>query len=73
MYTASFRTQPFTSPACIKDIESTLTEQDGIASAEVEFNDNKVNVEFDSMKTNVEKIADLIARLGYPVLSTKVS
>ncbi len=73
MYTASFRTQPFTSPSCIKDIESNLTEQDGIVSADVEFDDNKVNVEFDSMKTNVEKIANLITKMGYPVLSTKVS
>lgn len=73
MQTASFRTQTFTSPSCIKDIESTLPEQDGIASAEVEFNANKVNVEFDDRKTNVEKIADLITGLGYPVLSTKVS
>ncbi|MGP5218959.1 heavy-metal-associated domain-containing protein [Arthrobacter rhombi] len=73
MYTASFRTHPFTSPTCIKDIESALAEQDGIISAGVEFNDHKVNVEYDSMKTDVEKIANLITKLGYPVLSTKVS
>ncbi|MGP5226356.1 MULTISPECIES: heavy-metal-associated domain-containing protein [Micrococcaceae] len=73
MYTASFRTQPFTTPACIQDIESSLAEKDGIVSAVVDFTENKVNVEYDSMKTNVEKIADLITKLGYPVLSTKVS
>ncbi|MGP5071058.1 heavy-metal-associated domain-containing protein [Arthrobacter rhombi] len=73
MYTASFRTQPFASPTAIKDIESALSEQDGIISAGVEFNDHKVNVEYDSMKTDVEKIANLITKLGYPVLSTKVS
>ncbi|MGO1518305.1 MAG: heavy-metal-associated domain-containing protein [Arthrobacter sp.] len=72
MHTASFRTPPFTSPTCVQDLETALPRQAGITSATVEFEERKVNVEFDSMKTNVEKIADLITGLGYPVLSTKL-
>lgn len=73
MQTATFRTEPFTCPSCIKKIENTLPKKDGVVSAEVKFNASKVNVVFDSMKTSVEKIADVITGLGYPVLSTKVS
>ncbi|GAA1343917.1 heavy-metal-associated domain-containing protein [Arthrobacter roseus] len=73
MQTATFRTEPFTCPSCVKKIENTLPKKDGVASAEVKFNASKVNVEFDENKTTASTIADLITGLGYPVLSTKIS
>lgn len=73
MQTATFRTESFTCPSCIKKIEGTLQRKAGVTSAEVKFNASKVNVEFDETQTTAAELAHLIADLGYPVLSTKTA
>lgn len=65
--------EPFTCPSCIKKIEGTLLKVDGVKQAKVLFNAGKVRIEFDSSVTNVDALADVATRLGYPVLSTKTS
>ncbi|MBF6618175.1 heavy-metal-associated domain-containing protein [Pollutimonas thiosulfatoxidans] len=73
MNKAVFNMEPFTCPSCIKKIESTLEKMDGVNDAKVLFNSGRVRVDFDGSKTSADALEDTIARLGYPVLSKKVS
>lgn len=73
MKKAVFTMEPFTCPSCIKKIEGTLLKVDGVKQAKVLFNAGKVRIEFDSSVTNVDVLADVATRLGYPVLSIKTS
>ncbi len=73
MRTAKFDTEPFTCPSCINKIESVVGKKDGVESAQVMFNSNKVKVAFDESKVTAEEIAESITRLGYPVLGQKVT
>lgn len=73
MKKAVFTMEPFSCPSCIKKIESTLLKTDGVREAKVLFHSGRVRVEFDSSTTSADLLAGTVARLGYPVLSTKVS
>ena len=73
MNKAVYQLEPLTCPSCIKKIETTLNKTDGIESAKVMFNSSKVKTEFDVSKIKAEKIQETIQKLGYPVLSAKVS
>lgn len=73
MRTAKFDTEPFTCPSCINKIESVVGKKNGVESAQVMFNSNKVKVAFDESKVTAEEIAESITRLGYPVLGQKVT
>lgn len=73
MKRAEIQLETITCPSCIKKIESALSITEGIETAKVLFNSSKVKAEFNEDKTNVEKISSVIAKLGYTVLSTKVS
>ena len=73
MNKAVFNMEPFSCPSCIKKIESTLNKVDGVDEVKVLFNAGRVRVGFDSAKTSADVLESTLARLGYPVLSTKVS
>lgn len=73
MTKAVFNMEPFTCPSCVKKIESTVSRVDGVQEVQVMFNSGRVRVEFDEAKTNADALQDTIVRLGYPVLSKKVS
>lgn len=73
MRTARFATEPFTCPSCINKIESVVGKQEGVESAQVMFNSNKVKVAFDESRITADEIAESITKLGYPVLSQKVT
>lgn len=73
MSKAVFNMEPFTCPSCVKKIENTVGRMDGVEQVQVMFNSGRVRVEFDTDKTGVDAIEDTIVRLGYPVLSKKVS
>lgn len=73
MSKAVYQLEPLTCPSCIKKIESTLNKTEGVESAKVLFNSGKVKTQFDETKIEVNAIEDLITKLGYPVLSTKMS
>lgn len=73
MRTAQFVTEPFTCPSCINKIEGVVGKMDGVDTAKVMFNSNKVKVSFNDEVVSAEEIASSISGLGYPVLSHKVS
>jgi copper chaperone len=73
MSKAVFQLEPLTCPSCIKKIETTLSRTPGVESARVLFNASKVKAEFDESRTGADELKDVIVKLGYPVLSAKVS
>ena len=73
MSKAVYELEPLTCPSCIKKIESTLSKIAGIESVKVLFNSSKVKTEFDESTIEADKIKETIQKLGYPVLSSKVS
>lgn len=68
-----FNMEPFTCPSCVKKIENTVSKVDGVSEVQVMFNSGRVRADFDSSKTSADVLEDTIVRLGYPVLSKKVS
>lgn len=68
-----FNMEPFTCPSCIKKIENTVSRIDGVNEIKVLFNSGRIRAEFDSSKTSADTLANTIVKLGYPVLSQKVS
>lgn len=73
MKKAVYQLEPLTCPSCIKKIETALGKTEGVELAKVLFNSGKVKAEFDDTKVNAEEIGEVIEKLGYPVLKTKVS
>lgn len=73
MTKAVFQLEPLTCPSCIKKIETTLNKTAGVESAKVLFNSSKVKTEFDDVQIQADGLKEVITKLGYPVLSTKVS
>ena len=73
MSKAVYQLEPLTCPSCIKKIETTLNKTEGIETAKVMFNSSKVKTEFDETIIEASKIQETIQKLGYPVLSAKVS
>ena len=68
-----FNMEPFTCPSCIKKIENTIGKVDGVHAVKVMFNSGRVLAEFDESRTDADLLESTIVRLGYPVLSKKVS
>ncbi|WP_017754092.1 heavy-metal-associated domain-containing protein [Calidifontibacillus oryziterrae] len=68
-----FQLEELTCPSCIKKIETTLTKVDGIESVKVLFNSSKVKTDFNEEQVTAAQIEETIKKLGYEVLSTKVS
>ena len=73
MSKAEFQLEPLTCPSCVRKIESTLSKKEGVESARVLFNSSKVKAEFDEGQTDADELRTVITKLGYPVLSAKVS
>lgn len=70
---AVFNMEPFTCPSCVKKIENTVGKVEGVEKVQVMFNSGRVRAEFDAAKTTVDALQDILVKLGYPVLSTKVA
>jgi copper chaperone CopZ len=68
-----FQLEPLTCPSCIKKIETTLNKMTGVDSVKVLFNTSKVKTQFDESQIEADQLIETIKRLGYSVLSTKVS
>lgn len=73
MKKAVFQLEPLTCPSCIKKIESTLNKTAGVAVPKVLFNSGKVKLDYDEAVLDSDQIAEKISKLGYQVISTKVS
>ncbi len=73
MKKAVFGLEPLGCPSCVKKIENTIGKMDGVKEVKVLFNSNKVRAQFDEDIVQAEQIHEVITKLGYPVLSQKVS
>ena len=73
MQKAVFTMEPFHCPSCVKKIESTVEKMDGVSEVNVMFNSGRVRVEFDEAQTNADQVESTITKLGYSVISRKVS
>lgn len=73
MKKAVYQLEPFTCPSCVKTIEQALKRTEGVEVVKVLFNSGKVRTEFDSAKVNETDLSNVLEKLGYPVLKTKVS
>ena len=73
MKKAVFQLEALTCPSCIKKIESTLKKTTGVDTVKVLFNASKVKAEYDETQIDADQLEETISKLGYPVLSAKVS
>ncbi|AOV06584.1 heavy-metal-associated domain-containing protein [Sporosarcina ureilytica] len=73
MKKAVFNLEPLGCPTCVKKIQSTLEKMEGVEEVKVLFHSNRVRTQFDENKVQAEDIQNTITKLGYPVLSQKVS
>lgn len=69
MKTIRFQLETLTCPSCINKIESVMNRENGVEEAKVMFSSSKVKVYFDENIISAEALAELIEKLGYPVLS----
>ena len=65
-------TSQFTCPSCVAKIEKALDRSPGVLDVKVKFTSNKVEATIDEDVTDAQKVADLVAALGYQVLKTRV-
>ncbi|WP_342506892.1 heavy-metal-associated domain-containing protein [Sporosarcina sp. FSL K6-2383] len=68
-----FGLEPLSCPSCIKKIESALNKVNGVGGAKVLFHSGKVRAQFDDSVIQADELQSIIVKLGYPVLSQKVS
>lgn len=73
MRKAVFTLEPLSCPTCIKKIESTLKHTKGVSNAKVMFHSNRVRTQFDENVVEADQLKETIEKLGYPVLSQRVS
>ena len=68
--TVRFQLETLTCPSCITRIEDVLNKETGVEKAKVLFNSSKVKVEYNEEKVSAERLAEVIEKVGYPVLSS---
>lgn len=73
MRKAVFTLEPFGCPSCVKKIEGTLSRLDGVKEVKVMFHSGRVRTQFDEDRIQIDQIQETLTKLGYPVLSQKVS
>ncbi|WP_404330852.1 heavy-metal-associated domain-containing protein [Mesobacillus maritimus] len=73
MLKAVFQLEPLTCPSCIKKIETTLNKMVGMQTVRVLFNSSKVKTEFDATIIQATEVENILQKLGYQVISAKVS
>lgn len=73
MRKAIFQLEPLTCPSCVKKIEGAFAKTEGVTSAKVLFNLGRVKAEFDSSVVEAKQLENTLEKLGFPVISTKVS
>ncbi len=68
--TVRFQLETLTCPSCITRIEGVLNKEPGVEKAKVLFNSSKVKVEYNEDKVSAKRLAEVIEKVGYPVLSS---
>jgi len=51
--------------SCAKIIESALEEKEGVISISVDYDSKKAFLEFDTQKTNLDEVKNVLKALGY--------
>ncbi len=69
MKTIRLQLETLTCPSCINRIESVLGRESGVENVKVMFNSSKVKIDYQSDKTNSDKLSEVLNKLGYPVIS----
>lgn len=74
MQKATIQLETLSCPSCIQKIDNAVKGLDGIEkdSVKVMFNASKIKADFDETVTTVESIENVIEKLGYPVIKSKV-
>jgi len=67
--TVRFQLETLTCPTCITKIEGVLNKEPGVDKAKVLFNSSKVKIEYDEDKVSSTRLAKMIEKVGYPILS----
>lgn len=73
MKTAEFQLETLSCPTCVKKIEGTLGRMSGIKGSRVLFNSSKVKLTLDESKVKAEDVVATMNKIGYEVISHKVS
>lgn len=73
MTKAIFQLERLTCPSCVQKIEAAFAKTTGVDSTTILFNLSKVKTEFDGDVLEASELADKLEKLGFPVVSTKVS
>lgn len=68
--TKRFQLETLTCPSCITRIEGVLKKEPGVGKAKVLFNSSRVKVDFDEEKVSAERLAEVIEKIGYPIISS---
>ncbi|HLS12872.1 MAG TPA: heavy-metal-associated domain-containing protein [Flavobacteriaceae bacterium] len=69
MKTKRFQLETLTCPTCITRIEGVLNKEPGVEKAKVLFNSSRVKVDYDADKVTSDRLAEIIEKVGFPVLS----
>lgn len=69
MKTKRFQLETLTCPTCVTRIEGVLNKEPGVEKAKVLFNSSRVKVDYDAEKVSSDRLADVIEKVGFPVLS----
>lgn len=74
MRKAIIQLETLSCPSCIQKIDNAVKGLDGVEkdSVKVMFNASKIKADFDETVTTVESIENVIKKLGYPVIKSKV-
>ena len=55
--------------SCVKKIESVLNKTEGVINASVNFASEKVLIEYDNEKTSLDKLANILKKIGYELIT----
>jgi Cu+-exporting ATPase len=58
-----------TCASCIRKIETVLNKTDGVIEANVNFATEKVTIEYDNEKLDLDKIEKIIKNIGYELIT----
>lgn len=65
-----FQLETLTCPSCITRIEGVLNKEPGVEKAKVLFNSSKVKIEFDEEKVSSDRLAEVIEKVGFPIITS---
>ncbi|HUH27263.1 heavy-metal-associated domain-containing protein [Gelidibacter sp.] len=68
--TIRFQLETLTCPSCITRIEGVLNKEPGVEKAKVLFNSSKVKIEYDEEKVSSDRLAEVIEKVGFPIITS---